>query len=80
MIFAVIIALEFKRSAAGGGRASAERGPGPHRDLIALLAIVRKLLTLALSQVTTQVVRARNGHHWAVYWLVWEQDRSIAGE
>jgi len=81
-IMTVIIALEFKRSLL----VSTERQQSVVQVrtviLIALLAIVRKLLILDVSQATMQLfalatsIIALGG----VYWLVRDQDRSIAGE
>ena len=50
--------------------------------LIALLAIVRKLLILDVSQATTQLFALATAiiALGVVYWLVRDQDRSIAGE
>lgn len=81
-IMTVIIALEFKRSLL----VSTERKQSVVQVrtviLIALLAIVRKLLILDLSQATTQLfaLAAAIIALGAVYWLVRDQDRSIAGE
>jgi uncharacterized membrane protein (DUF373 family) len=81
-ILTVIIALEFKRSLL----VSAERQQSVVQVrtviLIALLAIVRKLLILDVSQATTQLFALATAiiALGAVYWLVRGQDRSIAGE
>jgi uncharacterized membrane protein (DUF373 family) len=81
-ILTVIIALEFKRSLL----ISAERQQSVVQVrtviLIALLAIVRKLLILDVSQATTQLFALATAiiALGAVYWLVRDQDRSIAGE
>jgi uncharacterized membrane protein (DUF373 family) len=81
-IFTVIIALEFKRSLL----VSTERQQSVVQVrtviLIALLAIVRKLLILDVSQATTQLFALATAiiALGAVYWLVRDQDRSIAGE
>ena len=81
-ILTVIIALEFKRSLL----VSTERQQGVVQVrtviLIALLAIVRKLLILDVSQATTQLFALATAiiALGAVYWLVRDQDRSIAGE
>jgi uncharacterized membrane protein (DUF373 family) len=81
-ILTVIIALEFKRSLL----ISTERQQSVVQVrtviLIALLAIVRKLLILDVSQSTTQLFALATAiiALGAVYWLVRDQDRSIAGE
>jgi uncharacterized membrane protein (DUF373 family) len=81
-ILTVIIALEFKRSLL----VSTERQQSVVQVrtviLIALLAIVRKLLILDVSQATTQLFALATTiiALGAVYWLVRDQDRSIAGE
>ena len=80
-ILTVIIALEFKRSLL----VSTERQQSVVQVrtvvLIALLAIVRKLLILDVSQATTQLFAATAIIALGVvYWLVRDQDRSIAGE
>jgi uncharacterized membrane protein (DUF373 family) len=81
-ILAVIIALEFKRSLL----VSTERQQSVVQVrtviLIALLAIVRKVLILDVSQATTQLfaLAAAIIALGAVYWLVRDQDRRIAGE
>ena len=81
-ILTVIIALEFKRSLL----VSTERQQSVVQVrtviLIALLAIIRKLLILDVSQATTQLfaLAAAIIALGAVYWLVRDQDRSIAGE
>jgi uncharacterized membrane protein (DUF373 family) len=81
-ILTVIIALEFKRSLL----VSTERQQSVVQVrtviLIALLAIVRKLLILDVSQATTQLFALATAiiALGAVYWLVRDQDRSIAGE
>jgi uncharacterized membrane protein (DUF373 family) len=81
-IMTVIIALEFKWSLL----VSTERKQSVVQVrtviLIALLAIVRKLLILDVSQSTTQLfaLGAAIIALGAVYWLVRDQDRSIAGE
>ena len=81
-ILTVIIALEFKRSLL----VSTERQQSVVQVrtviLIALLAIVRKLLILDVSQATTQLFALAMAiiALGAVYWLVRDQDRSIAGE
>jgi uncharacterized membrane protein (DUF373 family) len=81
-ILTVIIALEFKRSLL----ISTERQQSVVQVrtviLIALLAIVRKLLILDVSQATTQLFALATAiiALGAVYWLVRDQDRSIAGE
>jgi uncharacterized membrane protein (DUF373 family) len=78
MIFTVIIALEFKRSLL----VVAERRHGIVQIrtviLIALLAIVRKLMIIDLSAADAQQVLALAAAILAlgaVYWLVREQDR-----
>src|SRR5260370_18125958 len=78
MIFTVIIALEFKRSLL----VVAERRHGIVQVrtvlLIALLAIVRKLMIIDLSTAEAQQVFALAAAILAlgaVYWLVREQDR-----
>jgi uncharacterized membrane protein (DUF373 family) len=78
MIFTVIIALEFKRSLL----VVAERRHGIVQVrtvlLIALLAIVRKLMIIDLSAAEAQQVFALAATILAlgaVYWLVREQDR-----
>ena len=78
MIFTVIIALEFKRSLL----VVAERRHGIVQVrtvlLIALLAIVRKLMIIDLSEAEAQQVLALAAAILAlgaVYWLVREQDR-----
>jgi uncharacterized membrane protein (DUF373 family) len=78
MIFTVIIALEFKRSLL----VVAERRHGIVQVrtvlLIALLAIVRKLMIIDLSATEAQQVFALAAAILAlgaVYWLVREQDR-----
>jgi uncharacterized membrane protein (DUF373 family) len=78
MIFTVIIALEFKRSLL----VVAERRHGIVQVrtvlLIALLAIVRKLMIIDLSEAEAQQVFALAAAILAlgaVYWLVREQDR-----
>lgn len=81
-IVTVIIALEFKRSLL----VSTERQQSVVQVrtviLIALLAIVRKVLILDVSQATTQLfaLAAAIIALGTVYWLVRDQDRSIAGE
>jgi uncharacterized membrane protein (DUF373 family) len=82
MIFTVIIALEFKRSLL----VVAERQHSVVQVrtvvLIALLAIVRKLLILDVAHATNELfaLAAAIISLGAVYWLVRDQDRSIAGE
>jgi uncharacterized membrane protein (DUF373 family) len=78
MIFTVIIALEFKRSLL----VIAERGRGIVQVrtviLLALLAIVRKLMIIDLSAADAQQVfglAAAILALGAVYWLVRDQDR-----
>jgi uncharacterized membrane protein (DUF373 family) len=78
MIFTVIIALEFKRSLL----VVAERRHGIVQVrtvlLIALLAVVRKLMIIDLSAAEAQQVFALAAAILAlgaVYWLVREQDR-----
>ncbi len=78
MIFTVIIALEFKRSLL----VVAERRHGIVQVrtviLIALLAIVRKLMIIDLSDADAQQVLALAAAILAlgaVYWLVRDQDR-----
>ena len=78
MIFTVIIALEFKRSLLVVG----ERRHGIIQVrtvlLIALLAVVRKLMIIDLSEAEAQQVFALAAAILAlgaVYWLVREQDR-----
>jgi uncharacterized membrane protein (DUF373 family) len=78
MIFTVIIALEFKRSLLG----VAERKQGVVQArtviLIAMLAIVRKLLIIDLSATDAFHLLALSAAVLAlggVYWLVREQDR-----
>lgn len=78
MIFTVIIALEFKRSLLVV--AERRRGIVQVRTvlLIALLAIVRKLMIIDLSEAEAQQVFALAAailSLGAVYWLVREQDR-----
>ena len=78
MIFTVIIALEFKRSLLVV--AERRRGIVQVRTvlLIALLAIVRKLMIIDLSEAEAQQVFALAAAILAlgaVYWLVREQDR-----
>ena len=82
VIFTVIIALEFKRSLL----VVAERQHSVVQVrtvvLIALLAIVRKLLILDVAHATNELfaLAAAIIALGAVYWLVRDQDRSIAGE
>jgi uncharacterized membrane protein (DUF373 family) len=78
MIFTVIIALEFKRSLL----LLADRGDGVVQVrtviLIALLAVVRKLIILDLSSTDALHLLALAGAILAlggVYWLVRDQDR-----
>jgi uncharacterized membrane protein (DUF373 family) len=78
MIFTVIIALEFKASLL----VAAERGRGVVQVrtviLLAMLAIVRKLIILDLSQTDPGQVFALAGAVLAlgvVHWLVRDQDR-----
>jgi uncharacterized membrane protein (DUF373 family) len=78
MIFTVIIALEFKRSLLVV--AERRRGIVQVRTvlLIALLAIVRKLMIIDLSEAEAQQVFALAAAVMAlgaVYWFVREQDR-----
>ena len=78
MIFTVIIALEFKRSLLVV--AERRRGIVQVRTvlLIALLAIVRKLMIIDLSEAEAQQVFALAAAIMAlgaVYWFVREQDR-----
>ena len=78
MIFTVVIALEFKRSLLVV--AERRRGIVQVRTvlLIALLAIVRKLMIIDLSEAEAQQVFALAAAVLAlgaVYWLVREQDR-----
>jgi len=81
-ILTVIIALEFKRSLL----VSTERQQSVVQVrtviLIALLAVVRKVLILDLAHATTELfaLAAAIIALGAVYWLVRDQDRSIAGE
>ncbi len=81
-IMTVIIALEFKWSLL----VSTERKQSVVQVrtviLIALLAVVRKLLILDVSHSTVQLfaLGAAIIALGAVYWLVRDQDRSIAGE
>ena len=81
-ILTVIIALEFKRSLL----VSAERRQSVVQVrtviLIALLAVVRKVLILDVAHATTELfaLAAATIALGAVYWLVRDQDRSIAGE
>ena len=81
-ILTVIIALEFKKSLL----VSAERQQSVVQVrtviLIALLAVVRKVLILDLAHATTELfaLAAAIIALGAVYWLVRDQDRSIAGE
>ena len=81
-ILTVIIALEFKKSLL----VSAERQQSVVQIrtviLIALLAVVRKVLILDLAHATTELfaLAAAIIALGAVYWLVRDQDRSIAGE
>ena len=83
MIFTVIIALEFKRSLL----VVAERRHGIVQVrtviLIALLAIVRKLMIIDLSAADAQEVLALAAAIQAlgaVYWLVRDQDRREQAE
>jgi uncharacterized membrane protein (DUF373 family) len=82
MIFTVIIALEFKRSLL----VAAERHHSVVQVrtviLIAMLAIVRKLLILDVGHATEELfaLAAAIIALGAVYWLVRDQDRSIADE
>jgi uncharacterized membrane protein (DUF373 family) len=83
MIFTVIIALEFKRSLL----VVAERRHGIVQVrtviLIALLAIVRKLMIIDLSDTDAQQVLALAAAILAlgaVYWLVRDQDRREQAE
>ena len=78
MIFTVIIALEFKRSLL----VVAERRDSVVQVravvLIALLAVVRKLIILDCSRIRPMQVLALAGAILAlgiVYWLVRDQDR-----
>jgi uncharacterized membrane protein (DUF373 family) len=81
-ILTVIIALEFKKSLL----VSAERQQSVVQVrtviLIALLAVVRKVLILDLAHATTELFALATAiiALGAVYWLVRDQDRSIAGE
>jgi uncharacterized membrane protein (DUF373 family) len=81
-IFTVIIALEFKRSLL----VAAERQQSVVQVrtviLIALLAIVRKLLILDVGHAPLELfaLAAAIIALGVVYWLVRDQDRSIAGE
>ena len=81
-ILTVIIALEFKKSLL----VSAERQQSVVQVrtviLIALLAVVRKVLILDLAHATTELfaLAAAIIALGAVYWLVRDQDRSIASE
>jgi uncharacterized membrane protein (DUF373 family) len=81
-ILTVIIALEFKRSLL----ISVERQQSVVQVrtviLIALLAIVRKVLILDVTKATNELfaLAAAILALGAVYWLVRDQDRSIAGE
>ena len=81
-ILTVIIALEFKKSLL----VSAERQQSVVQVrtviLIALLAVVRKVLILDLAHATTELfaLAAAIIALGAVYWFVRDQDRSIAGE
>lgn len=81
-ILTVIIALEFKKSLL----VSAERQQSVVQVrtviLIALLAVVRKVLILDPAHATTEMfaLAAAIIALGAVYWLVRDQDRSIAGE
>jgi uncharacterized membrane protein (DUF373 family) len=80
-ILTVIIALEFKKSLL----VSAERQQSVVQVrtviLIALLAVVRKVLILDLAHATELfALAAAIIALGAVYWLVRDQDRSIAGE
>ena len=81
-ILTVIIALEFKKSLL----VSTERQQSVVQVrtviLIALLAVVRKVLILDLAHATTELfaLAAAIIALGAVYWLVRDQDRSIAGE
>ena len=78
-ILTVIIALEFKRSLL----VSTERQQSVVQVrtvvLIALLAIVRKLLILDVSQATTQLFALATAiiALGMVYWLVRDQDRTL---
>jgi len=78
MIFTVIIALEFKRSLLV--IAERDRGVVQVRTvvLIALLAIVRKLMITDMSATTAEQLLALAAATLAlggVYWLVRDQDR-----
>jgi uncharacterized membrane protein (DUF373 family) len=78
MIFTVIIALEFKRSLLV--ITERDRGVVQVRTviLIALLAIVRKLMIIDLSAVSAEQLLALAAATLAlggVYWLVRDQDR-----
>lgn len=81
-ILTVIIALEFKKSLL----VSTERQQSVVQVrtviLIALLAVVRKVLILDLAHATTELfaLAAAIIALGVVYWLVRDQDRSIAGE
>lgn len=81
-IFTVIIALEFKRSLL----VAAERQQSVVQVrtvvLIALLAVVRKILILDIAHETDELfaLAAAIIALGLVYWLVRDQDRSIAGE
>ena len=68
MIFTVIIALEFKRSLLVSAELAHSVVQVRTVILIAMLAIVRKLLILALAAAIIAL--------GAVYWLVRDQDRS----
>jgi uncharacterized membrane protein (DUF373 family) len=82
MIFTVIIALEFKRSLL----IAAERQHNVVQVrtvvLIAMLAIVRKILILDVGHATEELfaLAAAMVALGGVYWLVRDQDRSIAAE
>ena len=81
MIFTVIIALEFERSLLV--MAERDRGVVQVRTviLIALLAIVRKLMIVDLSAVSAEQLLALAAATLAlggVYWLVRDQDRREA--
>jgi uncharacterized membrane protein (DUF373 family) len=77
MIFTVIIALEFKRSLLVAAERQ-QRRQVRTVVLIAMLAIVRKLLILDVGHATEELfaLAAAIIALGAVYWLVRDQDRS----
>ncbi|MGJ0505093.1 MAG: phosphate-starvation-inducible PsiE family protein [Methylocystis sp.] len=78
MIFAVVIALEFKRSLLVVAKRSVGILQVRTIVLIALLAIVRKLIIIDLSETDPAKIAALAGAALAlgaVFWLVRDQDR-----